>query len=61
MKTLPFTKSLTLQKQLRLMTGASLAGMFIVVIFVMISLSQLRQEFSTYQSLQATDKSFLVE
>ena len=59
MKTLPLTKSLTLQKQLRLMTGASLAGMFIVVIFVMISLSQLRHEFSTYQSLQATDKSLI--
>jgi methyl-accepting chemotaxis protein len=52
-------KSLTLQIQLRLMTGASLIGMFVVVFFVMLSLNQLRHEFSTYQSLQAIDKSLI--
>ena len=59
MKPLPLFKSLTLQKQLRLMTGASLIGMFVVVIFVMLSLNQLRQEFSAYQSMQTTDKSLI--
>lgn len=56
---LPFFGSLTLQKQLRLMSGASLVGMVIVVIFVMSCLNQLRQEFSSYQSLQTTDKSLI--
>ena len=59
MTSLPFFKSLTLQKQLRLMSGSSLAGMFIVVFFVMFSLNQLRHEFSAYQSLQTTDKSLI--
>ena len=54
---LPFFGSLTLQKQL--MSGASLVGMVIVVIFIMSSLNQLRQEFSSYQSLQTTDKSLI--
>lgn len=59
MKALPFLKSLTLQKQLRLMTGMSLIGMFIVVVFVMLSLNQLRHEFDSYQSMQTTDKSLI--
>src|SRR5512136_2844381 len=59
MKALPFLKSLTLQKQLRLMTGISLIGMFIVVVFVMLSLNQLRHEFDSYQSMQTTDKSLI--
>ena len=41
------------------MSGASLVGMVIVVIFIMSSLNQLRQEFSSYQSLQTTDKSLI--
>jgi len=41
------------------MSGSSLAGMFIVVFFVMFSLNQLRHEFSAYQSLQTTDKSLI--
>ncbi len=59
MKPLPIFKSLTLQKQLRLMTGMSLVGMFIVVVFVMLSLNQLRQEFAVYQALQTTDKGLI--
>jgi methyl-accepting chemotaxis protein len=58
-KSFPIFKSLTLQKQLRLMTGVSLIGMFIVVVFVMLSLNQLRQEFAVYQSMQTTDKSLI--
>jgi methyl-accepting chemotaxis protein len=52
-------KSISLQKQLRLMTGISLVGMFVVVVFVMISLNQLRKEFIAYQSMQTTDKSLI--
>lgn len=59
MKPLPTFNSLSLQKQLRLMTGTSLVGMFVVVCFVMLSLNQLRHEFASYQSLQSTDKSLI--
>ncbi len=59
MTALPFLKSITLQKQLRLMTGISLIGMFIVVVFVMLSLNQLRHEFDSYQAMQTTDKSLI--
>lgn len=59
MKLLPVLKSLTLQKQLRLMTGVSLLGMFVLVVFVMLSLNQLRQEFGIYQAMQTTDKNLI--
>jgi methyl-accepting chemotaxis protein len=59
MKALPFLKSITLQKQLRLMTGISLVGMFIVVVFVMLSLNQLRHEFDSYHAMQTSDKSLI--
>jgi methyl-accepting chemotaxis protein len=52
-------KMLTLQHQLRLMTGLSLLGMLAVIVFVMLNLSQLRQEFRSYQSLQTLDKSLI--
>jgi methyl-accepting chemotaxis protein len=52
-------KKLTLQHQLRLMTGLSLLGMLAVIVFVMLNLSQLRQEFRSYQSLQTLDKSLI--
>ena len=59
MQSLPFFRSITLQKQLRLMTGISLIGMLIVVVFVMLSLNQLRQEFGNNQAMQTTDKSLI--
>ena len=59
MKSPAFFKTLTLQKQLRLMTGISLLGMFAVIVFVMINLSRLRQEFHSYQSMQTMDISVI--
>jgi methyl-accepting chemotaxis protein len=58
-KALSFFKSITLQKQLRMMSAVSLIGMFIVVVFVMLSLNQLRHEFDSYQAMQTTDKSLI--
>jgi methyl-accepting chemotaxis protein len=52
-------KILSLQKQLRLITGISVLGMFAVVVFVMLNLSQLKHEFLIYQTLQTTDKSLI--
>jgi len=52
-------KKLSLQHQLRLMTGLSLLGMLAVIVFVMLNLNQLRQEFRGYQSLQTTSKSLI--
>ena len=54
-----FLQILSLQKQLRLMTGISVLGMFAVVVIVMLNLSQLRHEFLAYQSLQTMDKSLI--
>lgn len=59
MKLFSIFDTLNLQKQLKLMTGTSLLGMFVVVVFVMLSLNQLRHEFASYQSLQSTDKSLI--
>lgn len=59
MKLLSILKTLTLQNQLRLMTGISLLGMLAVIVFVMISLNQLRHEFRIYQSIQTMDKSLI--
>lgn len=59
MKLLSILKTLTLQNQLRLMTGISLLGMLAVIVFVMISLNQLRQEFRIYQSIQTLDKNLI--
>jgi methyl-accepting chemotaxis protein len=59
MPSLSKLRSLTLQNQLRLMTGISLLGMFAVILFLMINLNQLRQEFATYQSMQTMDKSLI--
>jgi methyl-accepting chemotaxis protein len=52
-------KTLSLQHQLRLMTGLSLLGMLAVIVFVMLNLSQLRHEFRSFQSLQTIDKSLI--
>lgn len=52
-------KNLTLQKQLSLMTGITLAGVITVILFSMFNLSQLRKEFDTHQSMQAMDKSLI--
>ncbi len=52
-------KSLSLQNQLRLMSGLSLLGMLAVILFVMQNLSQLQQEFRVFQSLQTIDKSLI--
>lgn len=45
-------KTLSLQNQLRLMTGLSLLGMLAVIVFVMLNLSRLREEFRSFKSLQ---------
>ncbi|MDD2702080.1 MAG: hypothetical protein PHH36_12720, partial [Sideroxydans sp.] len=52
-------KTLSLQNQLRLMTGLSLLGMLAVIVFVMLNLSNLRYEFRSYQALQTIDKSLI--
>jgi len=52
-------KNLTLHKQLRLMTGITLAGMLAVIFFAMFNLSQLRNEFNANQSKQTMDKSLI--
>ena len=52
-------KSLSLQSQLRLMNGISLAGMLLVIIFAVINLGHLRSEFNVYQAKQAMDKSLI--
>ncbi|MFM2407469.1 MAG: hypothetical protein RL358_211 [Pseudomonadota bacterium] len=52
-------KKLTLQQQLRAMTAVSLFGMCVVIIFVLISLNQLRQEFHTYQTMQSMDSGLI--
>ena len=52
-------KTLSLQNQLRLMTGLSLLGMLAVIVFVMLNLSQMREEFRGYQSLQTASKSLI--
>ncbi|GAB5605372.1 methyl-accepting chemotaxis protein [Sideroxyarcus sp. TK5] len=52
-------KTLSLQHQLRLMTGLSLLGMLAVIVFVMLNLSNLRQEFRSFQALQTIDKSLI--
>ncbi|MEI7842917.1 MAG: HAMP domain-containing methyl-accepting chemotaxis protein [Gallionellaceae bacterium] len=54
-----FMRILSLQKQLRLMTGISVLGMFVVVAFVMFNLAQLRSEFSIFHDLQDMDKSLI--
>ncbi len=59
MKSLPLLNTLSLQKQLRLMTTTSLIGMLVVAIFVMASLNQLRHEFAEYHNMQSTDKSLI--
>jgi methyl-accepting chemotaxis protein len=56
---LPSIKRLTLQNQLRLMNGMSLAGMLTVIVFAIINLSHLRSEFDAYQAKQAMDKSLI--
>ena len=52
-------KNLTLQNQLRLMSGMSLAGMLLVIVFAIINLSHLRNEFDAYQARQAMDKGLI--
>ncbi|MEW5904391.1 MAG: methyl-accepting chemotaxis protein [Pseudomonadota bacterium] len=59
MSLLPLLKKLTLQHQLRLMTGLSLLGMLAVIVFVALNLNHLRQEFRGFQALQGTDKSLI--
>lgn len=54
-----YLKSLTLQKQLSLMTGITLAGMLMVAIFSMFNLGQLRKEFELHQAMQTMDKSLI--
>jgi methyl-accepting chemotaxis protein len=50
---------LTLQKQLSLMTGITLAGMLTVILFSLFNLGQLREEFGVHLSLQTMDKSLI--
>ncbi|MFA6921896.1 MAG: methyl-accepting chemotaxis protein, partial [Gallionella sp.] len=59
MRSLSKFNTLTLQNQLRLMSGTSLLGMLAVIVFVMINVNQLRQEFKTYQAMQTIDKSLI--
>ena len=50
---------MTLQKQLRLMTLVTVAGLLIVIIFAVVSLNKLRHEFDIYQAGQSRDKSLI--
>ena len=59
MQLLTKLKTLTLQNQLRLMSGTSLLGMLAVIVFLMINVNQLRHEFKNYQSMQTMDKSLI--
>lgn len=52
-------KNLTLQKQLYLINGITLAGLFAVILFAMFNLNELRKEFDAYQSQQSMDKSLI--
>ncbi|HUW51623.1 MAG TPA: methyl-accepting chemotaxis protein [Sulfuricella sp.] len=50
---------MTLQKQLRLMTAVTVAGLLLVIVFVVLNLGRLRHEFDAYQSRQIIDKSLI--
>lgn len=50
---------MTLQKQLSLMTAVTITGLLVVIVFVVVSLGQLHQEFDVYQSKQGTDKGLI--
>lgn len=50
---------MTLQQQMRLMTVTTLAGLTIVVVFVSLTLNQLRHEFGDFQAAQTIDKSLI--
>lgn len=50
---------MTLQKQLSLMTTVTVAGLLLVIVFVVLSLGRLQQKFDVYQSRQIMDKSLI--
>lgn len=59
MQFLSIFNKLSLQLQLRWMTGISLLGMLAVIIIVLLNLSNLRQEFQRYANMQRTEMSLI--
>lgn len=56
---MPNIKNMTLQLQLRLMSGITLLGILVVIFFSMYNLGQLRKEFAIHQAMQTMDKSLI--